>query len=342
MVQKSGIQCYNCKEYGHIARECQKPKRAKDAAYHWEKMLLCKQEEAGIQLNAEQAEMELECAKVRDAQSMLIESEDMNYDSEQIEQNDEDVDLAKERELLASLISKLKCEIDETKKRNTLLETSNKVLVEKLKSEIADFKTKHKSLSEANNKLSEVNAHLYADYKKSKDELKRRNTVEYATEMELECAKLRGELISNEMERKRYSEKDTHEPSYNQNYNNYYPHELPSFSCYNNCGGSHETFQCQPIDQNVDFSGSDQIQTLQYPDVHPPSQEINEEDLHAKEDLMKYIQNFVEEFNCIPFEEKPPILLEAWFKFFAIKRAQPEDSNELFQKLLEDLKELAE
>nr|GFD09009.1 hypothetical protein [Tanacetum cinerariifolium] len=34
--------------------ECQKPKRAKDAAYHREKMLLCKQEEAGIQLNAEQ------------------------------------------------------------------------------------------------------------------------------------------------------------------------------------------------------------------------------------------------------------------------------------------------
>nr|GEX08004.1 hypothetical protein [Tanacetum cinerariifolium] len=54
MVQKSGIQCYNCKEYGHVARECQKPKRAKDAAYHREKMLLCKQEEAGIQLNAEQ------------------------------------------------------------------------------------------------------------------------------------------------------------------------------------------------------------------------------------------------------------------------------------------------
>nr|GFD37394.1 hypothetical protein [Tanacetum cinerariifolium] len=56
VVQKSRIQRYNCKEFSHVARDCQKPKRAKDAAYHREKMLLCKQEEAGIQLNAEQAD----------------------------------------------------------------------------------------------------------------------------------------------------------------------------------------------------------------------------------------------------------------------------------------------
>ncbi|GKE14843.1 hypothetical protein Tco_1422420 [Tanacetum coccineum] len=47
VVQKSRIQCYNCKEYG-VSRECQKPKRVKDAAYHKEKMLLCKQEEDGV------------------------------------------------------------------------------------------------------------------------------------------------------------------------------------------------------------------------------------------------------------------------------------------------------
>nr|GEY53529.1 hypothetical protein [Tanacetum cinerariifolium] len=57
---------------------------------------------------------------------------------------------------------------------------------------------------------------------------------------------------------------------------------------------------------------------------------------------MKSIQTYLEEFNYIPFGEKPKILLEAWYKFFTIRHAQPEDSNELFQKLLEDLKELAE
>nr|GEU86402.1 hypothetical protein [Tanacetum cinerariifolium] len=231
VVQKSGIQCYNCKEYGHVARECQKPKRVKDAAYHREKMLLCKQEEAGIQLNAEQADwrddtddesedQELEAhymymaqiqevtpdaandsgpifdtepvQKVQnndhynvfaiesehpeqsksvhdtylieqDEHSVIIDSLDMSYDREQIDQNDDD-DLTNERQLLASLIEKLKCEIDDSKNRNKFLETSNKVLVDKLK------------------------------------EFNRRNNVEYASKVEIDCAKAKGDLISYKME----------------------------------------------------------------------------------------------------------------------------------------------
>nr|GEW49381.1 hypothetical protein [Tanacetum cinerariifolium] len=46
VVQKSRIQCYNCKEFRHVARECQKTKRVKDAAYHREKMLLYQELEA--------------------------------------------------------------------------------------------------------------------------------------------------------------------------------------------------------------------------------------------------------------------------------------------------------
>nr|GEW63531.1 hypothetical protein [Tanacetum cinerariifolium] len=176
------------------------------------------------------------------------------------------------------------------------------------------------------------------------------------------------------------------EPSCNQNYNdNFYPHDLPSFLCCDNCGGSHATFQCQSMDQNTDSFGFDQIQPSQYPvihhpsqemsekvfqakgnlmksiqtflekfsrypfgvmpkypDVHPPSQEISDEVFYAKGDLMKSIQTFLDEFNYIPFGEKTKISLEAWYKFFKIRHAQPDDSNELFQKLLEDLKELTE
>nr|GEV32734.1 hypothetical protein [Tanacetum cinerariifolium] len=120
----------------------------------------------------------------QDAHNVISDSLDMSYDREEIDQADDDNDLANERELLASLIQKLKCDIDESKNRNKFLETSNKVLVKKLKGEIEDFKNKNKSLEssnnyfkEANNKLSETNNLLYTDYKKSEAELVRRNSM---------------------------------------------------------------------------------------------------------------------------------------------------------------------
>ncbi|GJV22680.1 integrase, catalytic region, zinc finger, CCHC-type containing protein [Tanacetum coccineum] len=220
VVQQSGIQCYNCKEYGHVARECQKPKRTKDASYHKEKMLLCKQEEAGIQLSAEKVdwrddtddepddqELEAHYLYMTQIQEVTTDTADNSgpiFDAEQLqkEQNDddnynehgdtnittdsldminnrgeadqdEDEDLARERDLLASLIDKLKCEIDDNKNRNKLLESSNKTLVDKLKGEIEDFKAKNKSLEssnnhfkEANNELSKTNQLMFKDLKK--------------------------------------------------------------------------------------------------------------------------------------------------------------------------------
>nr|GEZ57447.1 hypothetical protein [Tanacetum cinerariifolium] len=96
------------------------------------------------------------------------------------------------------------------------------------------------------------------------------------------------------------------EPSYNQNYDdNYYPHDSPSFSCCDNCGGSHETFQCHPMDQNIDFSGSDQIQTPQYPEIHPPSQEISDEVFQANHSV-KYKENLENSSNSNQEKEGPP------------------------------------
>nr|GEV05873.1 hypothetical protein [Tanacetum cinerariifolium] len=108
----------------------------------------------------------------QDEDNVIIDSLDMSYDREHIDQDDAD-DLTNERDLLASLIEKLNCEIDDSKNRNKFLETSNKALVDTLKGEIEDFKTKNKSLEssnnrfkEANNKLSETNELMYKDLKK--------------------------------------------------------------------------------------------------------------------------------------------------------------------------------
>nr|GEZ41496.1 hypothetical protein [Tanacetum cinerariifolium] len=143
----------------------------------------------------------------QDEHNVITDSLDMSYDKEQIDQNDDDNDLANERELLASLIEKLKCEIDDIKNRHKFLETSNKVLVEKLKGEIEHFKNKNKCLEssnnrfkEANNKVSETNKLLYNDFKKSQAELQRRNDVEYASNVEIDCAKAKGDLISYKIE----------------------------------------------------------------------------------------------------------------------------------------------
>nr|GFC70960.1 hypothetical protein [Tanacetum cinerariifolium] len=93
--------------------------RAKDAAYHREKMLLYavdsgpifdKESEQKVQNDDQYDVFAIECQHPeqsesvhktylieQDVHNVLIKSEDMNYDSEQIDQNDEDADLAEEQ-----------------------------------------------------------------------------------------------------------------------------------------------------------------------------------------------------------------------------------------------------
>ncbi|GJW58734.1 hypothetical protein Tco_0105465 [Tanacetum coccineum] len=210
----------------NVAREFQKPKRVKDAAYHKEKMLLCKQEEAGVQLSAEQVDwrddtddepedQELEAhylymAQIQEVTSYAADNSGPIFDAEPLqkvqhnddynvfandrqhheqpesvndkypdEQGDNNIiidsldmstngdqadhdnnDLARERNLLASLVEKLKCEIDDNKNRNKFLESSNQTLVDKLKSEIECFKNKNKCLESSNNHYKEANTEL--------------------------------------------------------------------------------------------------------------------------------------------------------------------------------------
>ncbi|GKG07457.1 integrase, catalytic region, zinc finger, CCHC-type containing protein, partial [Tanacetum coccineum] len=53
----STVQCYNCSEKGHYARNCPKP-RVCDLKYFMEQMLLAKQDEASVNLTDEQNDCE--------------------------------------------------------------------------------------------------------------------------------------------------------------------------------------------------------------------------------------------------------------------------------------------
>ncbi|GJT69418.1 retrovirus-related pol polyprotein from transposon TNT 1-94 [Tanacetum coccineum] len=171
VVQQTGIQCFNCKGFGHYAKECRKPKRVKDYTYHKEKMMMCKQAEQGVPLQAEQAdwladtdeeidEHELEAhysfmAKIQEV--LLEESSSTEQPLEQVQNNDKNnvfankrqhsenntAECADERDAFANLIANLTLDTEENKtilkqlkKANTSLPFGNQ-----------DFKSSSNQLS---------------------------------------------------------------------------------------------------------------------------------------------------------------------------------------------------
>nr|GEW56520.1 hypothetical protein [Tanacetum cinerariifolium] len=175
------------KEFGHFTKECRKPKRVKDSAYHKEKMLLCKQTKNGVPLQAEQYdwladtdeeidEQELEahyiymakiqrflqltqamilshwksntCLVETDDSNVITNSPDMCDDDIQNDQNDVESD--DERVALANLIDNLKLDVDENKKIQKQLKKASTTLAQELKECKTILAETSKTLRESN------------------------------------------------------------------------------------------------------------------------------------------------------------------------------------------------
>ncbi|GKA30117.1 hypothetical protein Tco_0716362 [Tanacetum coccineum] len=95
------------------------------------------------------------------------------------------------------------------------------------------------------------------------------------------------------------------DPCFNQNFENNFPQTSPCFPqqylCCENCGGPHETFQCQPLNQNFyepnlcyNFNsfGFDQFQPPQYPvNSQPPEESIEEFFVKHAQEMITTLQS---------------------------------------------------
>nr|GFA10013.1 hypothetical protein [Tanacetum cinerariifolium] len=99
---------------------------------------------------------------------------------------------------------------------------------------------------------------------------------------------------------------------------------------------------------NYNSSGFDQTQPPQFPVIHPPPQETSIEILHDQEYAINSVQTFLRKFNRYSFLETPKVLLLDWDRVFEIKDAfgnkqyKPEDIQELFRKLFNDVQNIYE
>ncbi|GJY49683.1 hypothetical protein Tco_0439639 [Tanacetum coccineum] len=88
---------------------------------------------------------------------------------------------------------------------------------------------------------------------------------------------------------------------------------------------------------------------MQYSVVHqPPQEETSLEFLQDKRNLINSVQTFLRKFNRFSFYETPKVVSLAWETIFEIEHAfedkqyQPEDIQELFRKLLNDVQNIHE
>ncbi|GJX58433.1 retrovirus-related pol polyprotein from transposon TNT 1-94 [Tanacetum coccineum] len=99
--------------------ECRKPKRVRDSTYHKEKMLLCKQAEKGVQLQAEQSDWLADTDEEIDEQEFGSTLQLHGKDSNSIA-------------ALANLIANLKLDVDDNKKIQKQLKKANATLTQEL------------------------------------------------------------------------------------------------------------------------------------------------------------------------------------------------------------------
>ncbi|GKA50859.1 hypothetical protein Tco_0744055 [Tanacetum coccineum] len=143
------------------SQECKKPKRVKDYRYHKEKMLLCKQAEKGVPLQAEQAdwladtdeeidEQELEAHYSYMEKIQVVPTADSGTGTKPLEKTDQNAEeYDNKRVALANLIAYLTLDTEENKKILKQLKKANASLTQELKEYKSTLEKTNRTLRES-------------------------------------------------------------------------------------------------------------------------------------------------------------------------------------------------
>nr|GEV14396.1 hypothetical protein [Tanacetum cinerariifolium] len=163
-----------CKEFGHFAKECRKPKGVKDSTYHKEKIYMAKIQEVptvnsgtdskpleqvqndtrynvcanALQYSEQSESINNICVVETDDSNVIPDSPNMCDNDIQNDQNDVKCD--DERAALANLISNLKFNVDENKKIQKQLKKANTSLAHELEQCKSILTETSKTLEESN------------------------------------------------------------------------------------------------------------------------------------------------------------------------------------------------
>ncbi|GKF09135.1 retrovirus-related pol polyprotein from transposon TNT 1-94, partial [Tanacetum coccineum] len=150
VVQQTGIRCFNCKGFGHYAKECRKPKPVKDYTYHKETMMMCKQAEQCVPLQAQQADWLADTDEEIDEQELEAHYNFMAKIQEVLPEESSSTEQPLEQHAaLANLIANLPLDTEENKMILKQLKKANASLTQELEECKTNLDETSRALGEA-------------------------------------------------------------------------------------------------------------------------------------------------------------------------------------------------
>ncbi|GJV67999.1 retrovirus-related pol polyprotein from transposon TNT 1-94 [Tanacetum coccineum] len=186
--QQRVVKCFNCQREGHMARQCPKPKRKRDATWFRDKVLLVEAQGNGKVLNEEELEFLADPGIAQGPVTQLIITHNVAYQADDLDAYDSDWDEISTAKavLMANLSSYGSNVLSEVNKDNLIGNESLSAELERYKERFADFEKEINYLKQTLSKKSKEKELLTKIFNVFKTESKEKEARNIDKEIALE------------------------------------------------------------------------------------------------------------------------------------------------------------